>query len=590
MGYPFQMVAGLIWRWRIAGLAVLLGPVALADVEYSARVKGAEKSVRAAIEESILTFKLEKRPPATMGQLHRRIDRDLPRIKTILESRGYHDAEVAVDLETNRTPLRVTFVLAPGEPYRFRNLDLRFLGEADPALEKISLSIHKGDRAVATRVFDEQDYILETMRQVGYPFPKLGKRSVALDREAKAVDVALVFDPGMKAVYGDLEVEGLETVKSKYIRRQLPWKPGDAYDAKQVEEFERKLLRVGLFGTVRVEPQELADGTNAVPLRITVTERDKRTVRLGVGYSDIGPNAKIQWEHRNLLGGGEHLETSVLWSPIELGGRAALSRPGFLGARQTLVLALEASYETPDAYEAKKAMTSAMVLHDFTDEIQAGLGVGYKYSKVDQLISSERYSHVFFPLQGLLDYRDDRLNPVRGGVLFGRTSYFCDTLASDSFLKSSAEGRLYHLFWDRYRLSSALRLTLGSIDGAPVENVPADERFYAGGGGSIRGYEYQAVGPSINGTPLGGDKLVEFSLEMRLQPGRKLGYVAFIDGGTVYNDWNDSSDLSLNYGAGLGLRFFSSIGPLRVDMAYPLNPDDSQRERLQFYISLGQAF
>ena len=144
----------------------------------------------------------------------------------------------------------------------------------------------------------------------------------------------------------------------------------------------------------------------------------------------------------------------------------------------------------------------------------------------------------------------------------------------------------------RYRLSSALRLTLGSIDGSGVEvqSVPADERFYAGGGGSIRGYEYQSVGKHINGDPVGGDKLLEFSTELRLRPGKQLGYVAFIDGGTVYNDEYDDYNRSLRYGAGVGLRWFSTIGPLRVDLAYPLNPDSNQKERLQFYVSLGQAF
>jgi len=567
-----------------------LGSSALSDVEYSPKIRGADRGLRLAVEESILTFKLEKRPLATLGQLQRRIDRDIPRIKTILESRGYYDAEVAVEIDTNREPLRVTFALDPGEPYRFRTLELRFAGDGDPSLGGIALSIRKGDRAAAARVFEEQQRIMEAMQQMGYPFPTLGKRTVAVDHENKAVDLSLLIVPGTKAVYGDFEVEGLESLKPKYIRRQLPWKPGDVYDAKQVADFERKLLGVGLFGTVRVEPMAVADGTNAVPVRITVTERDKRTIRFGVGYSDIGPSAKIQWEHRNLMGGGEHLETSALWSPIEVGGRASLARPGFLGSRQTLVLALEMSRETPDAFDAKRARTSAMVLHDFSEEIQAGLGVGYKYSKVEQLDSSERYGHVLFPLQGLLDYRDDRLNPVRGGVLFGRTAYFLGMQDSDSFLKSGAEGGLYHLFWKRYRLSSALRLTLGSIDGASVENIPADERLYAGGGGSVRGYEYQAIGPTLDGVPLGGDKLVEFSLEMRLQPGRRLGYVAFVDGGMVYNDWGGAPDRSLNYGAGLGLRYFTGIGPLRVDLAYPLNPTDSQLERLQFYISLGQAF
>jgi translocation and assembly module TamA len=174
--------------------------------------------------------------------------------------------------------------------------------------------------------------------------------------------------------------------------------------------------------------------------------------------------------------------------------------------------------------------------------------------------------------------------------LFGRTSFFEDTVGAQSFLKTQFEGRHYRMLWDRYRMSSAARLTLGSIDGAAVDSVPADERFYAGGGGSIRGYEYQSVGPQVNGVPAGGDKLLEFSLELRLQPGNRLGYVAFVDGGSVYNELLDDYTRPLSYGAGFGLRWFTGIGPLRADLAYPINPSANQVERIQFYISLGQAF
>ncbi len=583
------------FMWVAVCVSSFIGAMARADapaVEYKARIRGAgDSALEKAIKESALTFRLEDRPPATMGQLQRRINGDLPRIETILESRGYYDAAVAAEIDRERDPVRVTFNIEPAGQYRFDRVQLRFLGSPDPSLEKIKPALRKGSRAVASRAFEEQQRIIVLLQRRGYPFPKLEKRTVTLNRENQTVDVLLEFNLGASSVYGAFEVHGLESVNRKYIRRQLPWKPGDPYDAKQLDDFENKLLGTGLFGTARVVPQPGEAGTNAIPVKITVTERDKRTVRFGVNYSDIGFGANARWEHRNFFGSGEHLETSFTWSQIELGGNVSLTRPGFLLANQSLVLDLDASYETPDAYESRKARATTMVLRDFTQEIQAGLGVGYQYSHVEQLASDERYSLVFFPLQAALDYRDDKLNPVRGAHLFGRTAFYKDTMASDSFLKSACEGRHYLTLWKRYRLSSALRLTLGSIDGASINNVPADERFYAGGGGSIRGYEYQAVGPSAaDGTPLGGDKMLEFSTELRLQPGNKLGYVAFVDGGTVYNDLLTNADRSLRYGAGLGLRWFTAIGPLRVDVAYPLNPDSTQRERVQFYISLGQAF
>ena len=208
------------------------------EVEYKARVKGVDDSaVEKAIKESTLTFKLEDRPPATIGQLRRRIDGDIPRIGTILESRGYYDAIVSADIDLERDPTRITFKIKPGEQYRFHRIELCFSGSPNPALGKIKPMLRKDSRVVASRVFEEQQRILALMQRKGYPFPSLGKRTVTLDREHHTVDLLLEFDPGASSVYGLFEVEGLESVNRKYIQRQLPWRPGDPYDAKQLDYF-----------------------------------------------------------------------------------------------------------------------------------------------------------------------------------------------------------------------------------------------------------------------------------------------------------------------------------------------------------------
>ncbi len=560
-------------------------------VAYKVKMRGAnDRTVKRAVKESTATWKLRKQSPSTVGQLQYRMEKDLDIIQSLMESRGYYDGTAFMELDAERDPVRATFVLDLGEPYRFRNIDLFFLGDADAALGNIQPRVRRKQHAEASSVFEEQRRILDVLTQQGYPFPKLVKRVVKVDRERQVVDVTLVFDPGEPAYFSEALVEGLDELPDQYIFRQLPWTPGERYNAREVADFERKLLESGLFKSVRVEPQEPATYTNAIPITVRVAERDKRTVRLGVNYSDIGPGAKMYWEHRNFFGGGERLESSLTWSPIELKGSGTLTRSGFLDAHQALVLDVDASRETPDAYDADALVASGMILRDFSTRLQGGIGVGSKYSLVEQFASKEHYHYIFFPLQAIYDSSNERLNPVRGEKIFGRTSFFNDTQGGESFLKSQVEGRHYGMLWERYRLSSGLRLTLGSIDGAAVDTVPADERFYAGGGGSIRGYEYQAVGPQVAGVPVGGDTLFEFSTELRLQPGKRLGYVAFIDGGTVYNELLDNFSRSLRYGAGLGVRWFTTIGPLRADFAYPLNPDGGQVERLQFYISLGQAF
>jgi translocation and assembly module TamA len=563
----------------------------LEGIAYKVVIQGAgDRAVKKAVKDTATTITMRRRPPSTLGQLRRRMEKDISRIEAILESRGYHDGQVALELDPEQSPPRVYIRIDLGEQYRFRDVHLRFAGEPDEKLQDINPMIRRHNRAVAATVFAEQQRILDLMKRRGYPFPELDRRTVSVDREHKMVDLDLVFDPGALAYFGPMVVVGLERLKPTYIERQIPWSEGRRYDSQMVREFQNRLLGSGLFGSAQVSPLEPIAETNAIPISVAVKERDQKTIRLGVNYSDVGPGASIYWEHRSLFGGGDRFETSVSWNPVETEAEGKLTRPGFLAANQSLVLNLTATVETPDAYDSTQTSLGGMLLRDFTSKIQGGGGLGYKYSRVDQLGSSDRHAFVLFPALGILDYRDDRLNPLRGYQLFGRTTWFQDTMGTDSFLKSYLEGCDYSLLWDKYRLSSALRLTLGSINGCSLAAVPADERYYAGGGGSIRGYEYQSVGPKVDDTPTGGDNLLEFSAELRLQPGNRMGYVAFIDGGTVYNDLPNDSNRSLRYGAGIGIRWFTSIGPLRADLALPLNPDDSQVDRIQFYISLGQAF
>jgi translocation and assembly module TamA len=549
-----------------------------------------DAALKRAIREVSVCCKLMDQPPPMTGQLRVRMQKDLPVVKTLLDSNGYYNSNVSADLVMNGKKQTVLFTISMGDAFLFRTVDLRFTGPADAQIQELKLLLSTQEEMSSQKVLREQNRILKELSYRGYPFPRLKKRTIQIDHENHAVDLLLEFDPGDRAAFGEVELVGLIDLDPNYVTRQLPWKPTDLYDQRKISALEKKLLTSGLFTAVEINTLPSEEGSRAVPVSIILRERTKRTLLLGATYSDIGPGAKIDWEHRNLLGGGEHFETALFWDPIKYGAEASVLQPGFLDPDQSLLLTLEGVDDSPDAYDAQRVKGQAMIYRDFTPQIKGGMGIGYKFSEVDQLSSSESYSHILFPLEAAFDGRDDLLNPVDGVHSFVRTTYYADTQAGESFLKTLVEGRHYHLFSDRHQLSSALRLSLGSIMGSSLSSVPADERFYAGGGGSIRGYEYQSVGPQTDGTPTGGNQLVEFSAELRLRPGQKVGYAVFLDGGTVYDDLIEDSSRSLRYGAGIGLRFFTAIGPLRVDLAYPLNPDSVQVERMQFYISLGQAF
>lgn len=547
-----------------------------------------DKALEKAIKTAAMTFKLQKRPPSTTGQLRRRMEKDLPRIQSVMESLGYYEGVATFQIDSTRNPLRTVFKIAQGAPFCFQQISVEFSGPLRSEPITIKPNLQAGQRVQAGLVFTEQQRILKQLKNNGFPFPQLEQRTVIVDKSTHTVDLTLIFNPGQPATFGPLELEGMQSLSPSYIQRQIPWNLGEKYAVTKLHSFETTLLNSGLFGSVQIEPRPPLADDQSVPIHISVTERDQRTIQLGVSYSDIGPGSTFFWEHRNAFGHGERLETTLSWTPIETGVEAQLTRPGFLDAHQSLVLDLETSYETPDAYTATQTRATGMVLRDFAPAIQGGAGLGYKFSQVDQLDESDRYAYVLFPVQLILDYRDDPLNSIKGGRLFSRATWYENTESAQSFIKTMLEGRHYAMLWETPRLSSALRVKIGHIDGAHAESIPADERFYAGGGGSIRGYDYQSVGPQEESTPSGTDSLIECSAELRLQPGPRMGYAAFLDAGTAFTRSFDEQDM--RYGAGLGLRWFTPLGPLRADFAFPLNPDETQEQRLFFYISLGQSF
>jgi translocation and assembly module TamA len=215
--------------------------------------------------------------------------------------------------------------------------------------------------------------------------------------------------------------------------------------------------------------------------------------------------------------------------------------------------------------------------------------VAVEYADIDDVFGDGRHLIVSIPLQYVYDKRNDELNPTRGwrALIFAEPSY--DFLQEAAWVKFRTEGSIYVALDADAQYVGAFRVGLGSIVGADIEQVPADRRFYAGGGGSVRGYAYQGIGPKApNGQPIGGLSLIEASAEMRIGITDTIGVVPFVDAGTVSeNEYPTFSDVKV--GAGLGVRYLTPFGPLRVDAAVPLNPDPGDPD-FGIYAGIGQSF
>jgi len=336
-------------------------------------------------------------------------------------------------------------------------------------------------------------------------------------------------------------------------------------------------------------------------MTIELGERAHRTVGAGVAYNTSeGAGVRVFWENRNLFGHAERLNLTGLFGQQIAGATANFRRPDTFATDQDLLALAEIADETPTAYHSRRARLSAGLERRFGPTLKAGAGFSIERANVLQLANvssittsqrTQHYGLVGLPLYVKLDTTDDLLNPTRGyRASVSVTPYQSYSGPQLNFITSRAAASAYRQVGSDGWLVLAGRLALASIEGASLADVPADKRIYAGGGGSIRAYGYQMAGAlDSNKKPIGGRSSLELSLEARIRITDKIGLVPFLDAGSYYDSSLPRLGHRLLYGPGLGLRYFTPFGPIRLDVATPLNVRRGDSP-IQIYISLGQAF
>lgn len=539
------------------------------------------------------TFALRERPLASPSLLQRRVAEDRDLFLKWLRTRGYYAAEVTSEIDQEASPVRVTFRINKGPVFVLESVDLAVSGRETvefPEPEEIGLAV---DRPFETaRLIEGEKILLRRLKSRGFPFPEIADRRIVVDHATKSVSVALEVKPGPFASFGPVEIVGLESVEREFVLRMIPWKPGDPFDGDLLEKAQARLIASKVFSTARVSAVQRLDEQGRLPVTITVTERDHRTIGLGVSYkTDEGPGIGISWEHRNLFHGGEQLGFSAAYSDYTVTGEAGFLEPFFLRNDQTLRLSAKLAEDTPDAYTSKYIKTGMGLRRDLSEGFYVGAGIDYKASKVTQLDEANRFTYFSFPFGLEYDRSDALLDPTRGYRVGLQAALYEDFFKPNpTFAKGSIRLRRYFQILEAPSLVLAGAVNAGALVGGERDEIPADERFYAGGGGSIRGYAYQSVGPRRKDTPVGGRSLAEVSLEWRLRLTDRFGLVTFLDGGNAFESRYPDFSESFLWGAGAGIRYYTPIGPFRLDIAFPLDRREEIDDRFQIYISLGQAF
>lgn len=585
----------------VLGVLLLLASDGKAEIPYELEIQGPKESIISLLEgEASLTLEKEN-PPKTLGGVRRRAEADEDLFIRLLRSRGYYTPKVRWSLEPQRSgddeTAIVRFRIEPGSLYRVDRIEISglppegsFLMEAE-GLKKIGLKHNRS--ASASPILAAEKKLVTELVAVGYPFAAIAGSDFTVEHTTAKMTVAIDVDPGPRARFGAVHVHGVAKVEEKYVRRRLTFEHGAWYDPEAVEASRTKLIEPGIFSSVSITHAEELDEDGTLPMHVTVAENKARTVGTGVLYSSIqGVGLRAFWEHRNLLGGAEKMRVEAEGNQLGFRGVVSFREPDFWREDQNLLLELVASAADTDAFRSDSLRASAGIDRKLGEHLTGGLGVSFEQTTITGGTQDEDFTLVGLPGFLSFDTTNDPLDATRGHRLALYATPYVDPLdTATSFFSLLLSERFYQKLGASDRYVFAGRFSLGSIQGATGNSVPLTKRFYAGGADSLRGYDFQFVGPlDDENNPTGGFSLVQFGAELRWKITDTVGVVPFVEAANVYQDAIPDFGGDLFWGAGLGLRYYTAVGPLRVDVGIPLNPRDGIEDTFELYISLGQAF
>lgn len=545
-------------------------------------------------------------PASNRFEARRRARAALESVETLLRSEGYYQSVLDDLVEGEETPIAIVSV-DPGPRFLFASPGIQWIGQ-EPSEEVVrtaleDLDLESGTPGRAADVIAAEGRIIASLTDQGYPDATVQPRRVVVDHAALTVAPTFRIDSGRLVRLNTVTVNTEGPTRPAWVADLAPWRPGDRYDPEQVAELERRLLETGVYDGVNVSltrPDEaLADGTR--PIIVTLTDRPRRIVEAGASFSTAdGSGIDGLWTYYNRFGRADTLRFQARLADIDSRLGADLTLPHWRRPGQLLAVAAALVNEDTDAYIRSASVLSADIRQRIgkTSWFSYGLGIDAgkydenRFDPVTQVPLSITRDLAILTGRGsaYLDQSNDPLNPTTGWRATLNVQPTAVT-GEDSLLFLRAEAQLtgYVPLQEQARTVAAGRIRLGSIIGGDEITIPADRLFYSGGGGSVRGYAFQGVAPRLpDNTPRGGLSLFEVSAEIRRDLGRNIGAVAFVDAGAI--GFQETPDFSnLRYAVGFGARYNLSFGPIRADIAFPLNKREGDAD-FQIYVSIGQAF
>lgn len=576
----FQLASPSIQAESIVELIGLNGPSFIIEVPGNKSLKKLLTDELTQQQISNLELKQYKHPSKIA-----RFEKEL--LTKRLRAEGYYAAKVSSDITGKKPVYRVN----AGEAYHIKTLELR-------ANENIKLpnkltKLKLNDTLNARAVLQAQEELITFVRANNCLFEVNTNYDATVHHDTHTASLIFNVMPSPQATVNNITFSGLDKIDPAYMNKLVLVEKNACFKRHELSRLRLELLQTNLLTSVDTKLTLVGD--NKVNIDLIVTERAHRSISAGAGYeSDEGFGASLGWESRNLWGNAEKLALGARLYETSQSLSAALTLPHFYKKNQIVTLFADLEQTQTDAFDSSTGLLGAEITRQVRTHLKARVGGDIDFSEITE--AGERPDQVALmsaPISLEYDKRDDELNPRLGWIGAVRVRPYWDWYEqSTRFIKTTLAISAYKTFYQTYwQPTLAVRSATGSISGLAKDDVPASIRFYSGGGGSVRGYPFQSIGPYDEGEePDGGLSLTEFSFEARLRFNQNWGAVLFTDGGTVYDEKIPQWGQDVKWSVGLGVRFYTSFAPIRVDIALPVNDRDVLEDPFQLYISIGQAF
>ncbi|MFO1157987.1 MAG: autotransporter assembly complex family protein [Reyranellaceae bacterium] len=542
------------------------------------------------------------------------------KVNTALRSRGFYDATInatvdgkpiaelsaldALDAKPESAAVDFSVEVATGPRYRIADIAIRPPQSqmSLPAIDRGQLGLAPGDPADAAAILNAQDKLLGEIRKEGYALARIEKREVVVDHATHEAEVTFIVETGPIAKMGPVRFSGTDKVDTVWLQRRVPFKEGEPYDPVKVEAMRGKLTSLGTFNAVRIKPATALDANGELPFDVELTDRLARTIGFGVSYeTQLGFAISGFWTHRNLFGQAESLRLQAEINHIGQGYaildtgfafRTAFRKPDWWLSGQDARLDAAGLREVLDAYTRRAVTFSGGLDRAFSPRLTLRGGLANEISRITRNGVTMDYLLFGIPISLLYNRANSTTDPTKGyRIDLDVTPWISAGPSGDFFTVMRVTGRSYFDLAEPGRTVLATRASLGSEPAISIGGIPPDKYFYAGGGGSVRGFVYQSAGlrDAFN-NPLGGASIIEASVELRQRIGKSFGAAAFVDAGSSYPYFfPDFSLFAPRIGAGLGARYYTDFGPVRLDVGFPLNRREGD-PAFGVYVSIGQAF